>query len=227
MAVADLAPMLEITGRLLVTQTTNESRLAVAAGSSTDLVAISAVLDRRTCAFCRGINGKVFRADSADAAMYTPPFHINDRCIWTVIGQDEVGALDYFDPQDKELQQLAARHAHFLTNPELYTPLDIPASPGSRDFVVRTVKDASGNRVTELDWKRPRYDLKLTPSPTTGLTPVETGRTDTGQGWDVLGGLPRLPRLKLELPGTAPAENLGPVIPDGGSFLPPLPKKGR
>jgi len=195
MAVDELPRILEITGSLLITETTNEARLDVAQAAGVRRVQWSANLETRTCALCRYLDGKVFEAKSAP---WNPPAHINCDCIWIAVEDDEVGDVDAFDPADPALADLVDSHGHFLTNPEKYQPLRIPSAPGGRDFVA--VRKKVGDQViTEIRWNRPRYDVP-------GLRPgtVETGVAERGPKWRPLG-------------------EEEPPDGDGGSFLPPLP----
>lgn len=164
----DLPKMVQITGRLLVTETVNEARLEVARLSGASRVQFSAIIDGATTPICRHLDGKVFVADSPEAKRFEPPLHINCRSIWIEVGDDEEGVVDAFDPNDPELPALV-KTGHFIGDRETYAPLAVPSSPGSRDFVFRR-RRVEGELVSELEWKRPRYAIP-------GLRPdtVETG----------------------------------------------------
>lgn len=156
---AELLRVLEIAGAVVVTETTNEARLAVATGAGSERVAFSAVGD--TCPLCESLDGKVFRAASEDAKRFTPPLHINCDCMWTGVGDDEVGGLDHFTPADDEsLKPLVDEHGHFVTQPDKYEVLRVPAGPSGRDFTFRRKKEPeTGKVISEVEWHRPRYEL--------------------------------------------------------------------
>lgn len=176
MAAADeLVLALRMAGEVLVTETQQETRLAVAAGSGTERVAFSAVGD--TCPLCLALDGKVFLANSDAAKRYTPPLHINCDCLWTGVGDDEVGTVDWFIPSDEtDLKDAIEQHGHFVTNPDKYTELKVPAGPTGRDFTFRRGK--LGERGT-VEWHRPRYSLG--PADVT-----EAGVTTAGEKWATL-----------------------------------------
>ena len=203
----------DLTGSILVVETTNEARLAVAATAGTGRVAFSAVGD--TCPLCRALDGLVFAAESDEAKRFTPPLHINCDCLWVAVEDDEEGPVETFTPERAEvIEILAVQHGHFIPPPEdldwksRYEPLRVPASPAKRDFVVRRVKDPeTGEIVTELRWNRPRYELP-------GLDPKtrQTGITDIAE---------RRPGV-LDLPGKrALPDELVPSGPGGRRSLPP------
>lgn len=154
----DLPKLVEITGRLLVTETVNEARLEVAAGSGSHRVQFSAIIDGATTPICRHLDGKIFWARGPHAARFTPPLHINCRSIWIEVGDDEEGVVDAFDPTDPALPALV-KTGHFIDDRETYTPLRVPASPGSRDFIFRR-RRVDGELVSELEWKRPRHAIE-------------------------------------------------------------------
>lgn len=181
---SDLPRLIEITGRLLVTETVNEARLEVAAGAGSHRVQFSAVLDGATTPICRHLDGKIFWARGPHAHRFTPPLHINCRSIWIEVGDDEVGAVDAFDPHDPELPELV-KTGHFIDDKEKYAPLRVPASPGSRDFIFR--RGAAGEAGT-LDWKRPRYAIEGLKEGT-----VQSGVEETGARFVPLGLEPPTP----------------------------------
>ncbi len=141
-----------------------------------------------TCPLCLALDGKVMRANSAEAKRFTPPLHINCDCILTEVGDDEVGAVDWLTPPDQDgLADLVEQHGHFVSNPDKYVALKIPAGPTGRDFTLRRTKDGEPNI---LEWHRPRYPLP-------GLDPstVQSGVAKVGAKWRPLG---------LEPPDTEP-----------------------
>jgi len=175
----DLELALRMAGQVLVTETQQETRLAVASGSGTERVAFSAVGD--TCPLCLALDGKVFRADSDDARRFTPPLHINCDCIWTGVGDDEVGAVDWFTPADaqsEEMRDLIESHGHFVTNPDKYTALKVPSGPTGRDFTFRRGKAGEPGTV---EWRRPRYELDGLDS-----SVKQSGVTTTGPKFETL-----------------------------------------
>lgn len=186
MAAEELAQAINIVGKLLVRETTNEARLFVLQGSGYDRAQWSAAIEPAPCPLCASLDGKVF--DTATAP-YNPPAHINCDCIWIGVEADEVGSVDAFDPTDPYLQDLVDKHGHFLTNPDKFSPLRIPASPGGRDFVFRRRNTPDGLQ-SSLEWRRPRYQID-------GLDPAtaQTGISDVGKRWEQLrdGAGPILP----------------------------------
>ncbi len=178
MAVDELARILKIAGSVLVTETQQETRLAVASGSGTERVAFSSVGDN--CPLCQALDGKVFRSDSEDAKRFTAPLHIGCDCIWTTVGDDEVGSIDWFTPaDDQELAELVESHGHFVTTPHKYAELRVPAGPTGRDFTFRRGK--AGERGT-IEWHRPRFEL---PGLDAGVK--QTGVAEPGDKWRTLG----------------------------------------
>ncbi len=157
----ELDRVISLAARILVTETTNDARRTVAREAGVKRIAMSAVLDSRTTPLCQSLDGKVFDSDSPEAATYTPPFHVNCRTIWTIVGEAEIGPVDAFDPNDPELKKLVERWGHFITDPERYAPLRVRSGPSTRDFVFRRRRDsASGELVSELTWNRPRYAIE-------------------------------------------------------------------
>lgn len=174
-------------------RTTNEARLEVALDAGSKRVAISAVLDGKTCELCRELDGVVIDLDD-DAEIieqFTPPFHINDRCILVIVGDDEGGNVKRLEDLDADrVIVLRKRHGHFMVDREKYASIRVVASPGRRDFAFTRVKDPdTGELVSKLSWNRPRYDI---PGLADGT--IQAGVTE-------LGTRP----LSLDLPTTAPA----------------------
>lgn len=90
---------------------------------------LSAVLDGRTSAFCRAINGKVFKVDDARKS-------INE--ILSVQNPDDVKALQPWPKQDKaSMEKYAEMTAEELTAAGLHIP---PFHPGCRTMLVRVGK---------------------------------------------------------------------------------------
>ncbi|NUQ00207.1 MAG: hypothetical protein HUU35_10170 [Armatimonadetes bacterium] len=78
---------------------------------------------------------------------------------------------------------LVEEHGHFVTNPDKYTPLKVPARPDGRDFTVRRKKDpVTGVVRTEIEWTRPRYELGELREGT-----VQTGVAARGERWRTVG----------------------------------------
>ncbi|NUP99348.1 MAG: hypothetical protein HUU35_05775 [Armatimonadetes bacterium] len=200
-AADDLARGLLITGSILYTETANETRLAVAAGSPSQRVAFSAVGD--TCPLCVALDGKVFRANSEAARRFTPPLHINCDCIWVEVGDDEEGAEDWFTPGDEEaLAELVEQHGHFVSQPEKYTALRIPAGPSGRDFTLRRGKAGEPGRV---EWTRPRYQLDDEFE--------QTGVAEVGEKWSAVRRAQQLDTGDAELPRFEPDDLRYPLPP--------------
>ena len=174
MAGPGLAQRLEIAGSLLFTQTTWEARLTGARQAGTKRVAWSAV--GNCCDFCNYMDGKVFDANDPVLDHIFPP-HINCDCVLTIVGDREQGAMDLFDANDAEYQDLLESHAHFAQDPTKYQALRLPASPSGRDVTFRRGKDGAPGT---LEWHVPRYRL-----PELGNV-VETGVEATGEKWVAL-----------------------------------------
>lgn len=95
------------------------------------------------------------------------------------MGDDEVGAIDWLIPTDlQDLAPLVEQHGHFVSNPDKYTPLRLPAGPTGRDFTFRVTKAGEPNIV---EWIRPRFAL-----PGLDEATQQTGVTTPG-GFEVLG----------------------------------------
>ncbi len=202
---SDLPRLIEITGRLLVTETVNEARLEVAAGAGSHRVQFSAILDDATTPICRHLDGKIFWARGPHAHRFTPPLHINCRSIWIEVGDDEAGSVDAFDPNDAALPELV-KSGHFIDDKETYAPLRVPAAPGSRDFIFRR-RRVEGELVSELEWKRPRYAIEGLREGT-----VEVGVEETGARFVPLGLEPPQPRPPIWIRDTMRAQpRRGPV----------------
>ena len=90
---------------------------------------LSAVLDGRTSAFCRAINGKVFKVDDARKS-------INE--ILSVQNPDDVKSLQPWPKQDKaSMEKYAEMTPEELTAAGLHIP---PFHPGCRTMLVRVGK---------------------------------------------------------------------------------------
>jgi len=175
---ADLVDILEMAGSILITETREETRLAVAAQSGTGRVMFSGVGD--DCPLCASLQGKVFRADSEEARRFTPPLHPNCDDLWVAVGDDQVGAVDWFTKRDEEaFKPLIEQHGTFVTQPDKYEELRVIAGPSGRDFTFRRGK--KGERGT-VEFHRPRYKLP-------GLDPEVkiTGVAETGPKWQTVG----------------------------------------
>lgn len=172
----DLASRIQLTGQILVTEQTSEARLEVAALAGSKYVAFSVLGE--TCPLCLALDGKVFLADSDEARRFSPPLHINCDCIWTEVGELELGPTDLFTPDFLDsISDLVDQHGHFTTPDTKFDVLRVPAAPDGRDFTFRRAKDPETGQVrSELVWHRPRYELP-------GLRPetVQSGVAEVGQ----------------------------------------------
>ena len=151
--------LIEITGQIEQTRVKGEQRLVHAASSPSRRVAFSAVGDN--CPLCQSLDGLVFRADSPEAARYTPPLHINCNCIWVEVLDGEEGEnLEWSPAVEGQLAELVEQHGHFVAHPERYAELKVPARPDGRDFTVRRARTGEPARI---EWTRPAYDLERVP----------------------------------------------------------------
>jgi len=108
--------------------------------------------DEKTCPLCRMLLGARFRVGSNEYHKFMPPVHINCRHVYVYYAADEPQAQEVgeFEPPPEEIVD---RHGHFVSKPQKYRDLRVPATPEGRDFIVRRVKDPrSGQIVTRIDF---------------------------------------------------------------------------
>ncbi len=122
--------------------------------------------DAVTCPLCRAANGRIVDRRRPDAARWSSAFHINCRGFLIPIHRDERdnlgngpladfpadGDLVVFDP-DKDpvpFSELIEKHGHFVSNPERYAPLNVPARPTGRDFIAYR---RAGEQHVTLRWR--------------------------------------------------------------------------
>jgi len=182
MALEQAARAITITGNILVTRQVNEARLEVASLAGTRRLA--RIAGGSPCPLCAYLDGRIVPIELADQIAI--PSHINCDCIWSEVGDAEVGSFTLLDTDSPEYQRLVQLHGHFQTEPDKYAILSVPASPAGVDFTFRRRKDPqTGEVFSELEWHRPRYDLL--PREGRGLDEAtrQVGVTEIGRRPDV------------------------------------------
>lgn len=90
----------------------NSGRHFVAGDSGVKVAQYSAILDDRTCALCRELDGQIFDVTSKEFKKFTPPVHNRCRCIFAYIMPDEANPPDpNFKPPSDDIVQ---RHGSFV-----------------------------------------------------------------------------------------------------------------
>jgi len=108
------------------------------------------------CPLCAYLVGQTVKVNSSDYNKYAPPIHINCRHYWTY-SNVEVEPM-FVPPSDETIR----KHGHFITAPEKYRLLRIPANPSGRNFVFNrnTSHPLSGREANSMEWlKRPENAL--------------------------------------------------------------------
>ncbi|HUT77581.1 MAG TPA: hypothetical protein VM285_07840 [Polyangia bacterium] len=124
------------------------------------LAQISEILDTATCALCRAVDGKVIARSSPDYARWALPSHINCRRCMVFVSRDEVGPDGKPTQPDFEAppQALIDKHGHFVSSPQKYEALRVPARPCGRDFIA--YRPGGAEHVT-LRWRDSLSDAGL------------------------------------------------------------------
>lgn len=177
--------LLEITGQILITEQASEARLTDAAASGAEYVSFSAVGD--SCALCQELDGRIFLASSPEAKRFSPPLHINCDCIWIEVGPEEIVRPEDVVGADyvAGIADLVDQHGTWLGEEIKYEALRCPSGPNGRDWTFRRIKDPqTGELVSQLEWRRPRYEL-----PGLADSVEQTGVTAVGERAGVVTGL--------------------------------------
>jgi hypothetical protein len=154
-----VADQLQLTGSIFFTQTTAETRLAVAKLSSAQYLRWCILGEG--CPLCATLDGQVIDVDSQAAEMLDPPLHPNCECMWIEIMGPELGnSYNVLDFNDLD-PDLLARHGVLIPKPDgtrNFEALHVPADIGGRDFTFRRTR-VDGEWKSSLEWHHPRYDL--------------------------------------------------------------------
>lgn len=118
----------------------SEMAYGLARAPSDHYAVFSGPVDAHTCPLCASLVGMTVRVDSEEYGEYTPPLHAHCRHYWLYIPPEADGARTRWTPPPREMVK---RYGHFVTRPDQYTHLKVPATPSQRDFVVKTAKDGS------------------------------------------------------------------------------------
>jgi len=98
--------------------------------------------------------GEVYNIAVEDAESYVAEGIVVHNCrhVYVYYAADEPQAQEVgeFEPPPEEIVD---RHGHFVSKPQKYRDLRVPATPEGRDFIVRRVKDPrTGEIVTRIDF---------------------------------------------------------------------------
>jgi hypothetical protein len=146
-------------------------------------------LDKRLCALCRAVHGKIVVKGTPEHARWRLPSHINCRRILVDLHRDQRDAdgkppqPDLREPPDGVSQdawdKLVKQHGHFLNDPKKYEALRCPARPTGRDFIYRA---PAPGRKGELVFARALPDGLLRETLKAIASPIVTEALAQGAG---------------------------------------------